>query len=328
MTPGHERDRMWERVLLATDGSTAAHPAERLAQRVARACGAALRIVSVVPFEPWRDRTYDVNRLYLEERQREVRTDLAAMAVRARAAGLAVTTHEPVGIPSQEILACASAWSADLLILGTQGRTGLDHVLIGSTAERVVRIAPCSVLTVRASAPVEAAGGEASSPEQAVFRRILVPLDFSESSPQVLREAVRLARRCGATLTLLHVVEPVGYGVDFTVRHALSGSALREDLQKTVEARVAECRAQGVAAEGQVVPGVPVDVIVRDAEAAKSELIVMGTHGRRGWSHLRFGSVAEAVVRYAPCPVLTVRCGRDGGGASAGVPIGSPAIAT
>ncbi len=319
---------MWERVLLATDGSAAARPAERLAQRVARACGAALGVVSVVQFEPWRDLSYDVNRLYLEERQRETRADLAATAERLRAGGLSVTTHDPVGIPSQEILSLASSWPADLLIMGTQGRTGLDHVLIGSTAERVVRTAACSVLTVRASAPAGEAVGDPAASNDAAFQRLLVPLDFSESSHRVLREAIRLARGCGAALMLLHVVEPVGYGVDFTIRHVLSGSALREDLRGTLDVRVAECRAQGVTADGQVVPGVPVDVILRAAEASKSDLIVMGTHGRRGWSHLRFGSVAEAVVRYAHCPVLTVRCGSGAGEAPVAVPVGSPAIAT
>ncbi|MFO0775384.1 MAG: universal stress protein [Nitrospiraceae bacterium] len=301
---------VWSRILVATDGSEAARPAEDCARDLAQVCGASLDLVSVVEFESWRDLSYDVNRLYLDARQREVREALDEAAARLRVGDRPVTTHDPVGNPSQEIVALAASLPADLVVLGTHGRTGLDHVLIGSTAERVVRAATCDVLTIRAGV-AHASVGESGAQRKPPFQRLLVPVDFSDYSQAVVDAATRLARGFGSLLTLLHIVEPIGYGVDFTIRHALSGSALREDAERALDQLVATCRAQGVTAEGRVVPGLPTDAIVRAAEACESDAIVMGTHGRRGWSRLRFGSVAEAVVRQAGCPVITVRCGDE-----------------
>ena len=142
-------------------------------------------------------------------------------------------------------------------------------------------------------------------------KNILCPVDFSDSSDHAMRYAVALAQTFGVALTLLHVVAPVVA--------ALPGeTALPDTLQTDIDELAAACEARmqqtvgALAAEGhavqpRVLNGVPFVEIIRYARDAETDLIVMGTHGRTGLGHLLIGSVAERVVRKAPCPVLTVK---------------------
>ncbi|GKS60037.1 universal stress protein [Nitrospira sp.] len=290
-------------ILLATDGSASAKPAQELALTLAQRFHAVLHVVAVLEFESWRDLEYRVNQLYLEDRRREVRDLIAAVEREARAVHVTVVPHEPIGAPSQEIVALAASEHADLIVLGTHGRTGLDHVLIGSTAERVLRTAPCPVVTVRSGIPTQMG---LFSPSRA-FDELLVAVDFSECSLEAVEYAAQLGERFGSTLTLLHVVEPVAYGLDFTLSHALTGAALRADVERSMSGLVEAFKRRGLTAHQEILPGLPADVIPRVAVERRSDALVIGTHGRRGWSHFRFGSVAEAVARHAKCPVFAVR---------------------
>jgi nucleotide-binding universal stress UspA family protein len=121
------------------------------------------------------------------------------------------------------------------------------------------------------------------------FRRMLFPTDFSEASRVAGRMAAALARESGAQLTLLHVVPPV---TDPSPSPTLA--ALATEL------------APGMSVTTEVLSGLPASRIVEYAQRRGVDLIVMGTHGRTGLSAALLGSVAEAVVRRAPCPVLTV----------------------
>jgi nucleotide-binding universal stress UspA family protein len=142
------------------------------------------------------------------------------------------------------------------------------------------------------------------------IRHILVPTDFSESSARTLDDAVGLAQAFGAKLTLLHVVELPSYVTDgHTPVHV--SVALRDDLQGHAQRELAKLPPEGSGAPveiaRQVVVGVPHRQILETAVAERVDWIVMATHGRTGLSHLVMGSVAERVVRTAPCPVLTIR---------------------
>lgn len=143
------------------------------------------------------------------------------------------------------------------------------------------------------------------------FTTILVPTDFSHASDAALGYARMLAARFGASLHLLHVVDEPGSWSE--VYAALPEIQLRfsADAAKRLEA-MAACLQPPVHATSAVVCGAPVPSIVKVAESTDADLIVMGTHGRRGMGHLLLGSVAERVVRLAPCPVLTVRESRAG----------------
>ena len=143
------------------------------------------------------------------------------------------------------------------------------------------------------------------------IRRILAPTDFSDLSKQGLKSALELAQSFGAELLLIHVVEPPPYPVEGIVPSHL-GATLLDDLERQASHDLAhqmlpETQGSTVSVARRVVVGIPYRKIVEVAEAEKSDLIVMTTHGRTGLSHLVMGSVAEKIVRTAPCPVLTIR---------------------
>jgi nucleotide-binding universal stress UspA family protein len=145
------------------------------------------------------------------------------------------------------------------------------------------------------------------------LKKILVATDFSEPSEAALAYGRELARSFGAALTVVHVVENVlsrAYGID--------GGAMMIDpeLQRQIEAAAREHVERNIFEEDRkvlkatgvvLVSNAPADAIVDFARRSNIGLVVMGTHGRGGVAHLVMGSVAERVVRTAPCPVLTVR---------------------
>lgn len=142
------------------------------------------------------------------------------------------------------------------------------------------------------------------------FKKILVPVDFSSDSAQAVRMAMDLALRYEAALTLIHVYEPVAYMMPdantFFTQPQLD--QLFAELRKHLDALQAEARAGGVVrVETRLEQGFAVSEICESAKRMGCDLIVMGTHGRTGLSHLFLGSVAERVLRMAPCPVLTVK---------------------
>jgi nucleotide-binding universal stress UspA family protein len=226
---------------------------------------------------------------------------LDAVQARLKANGQAITTRIEIGIPSQAVQAVAQATAADLVVVGTHGRTGLDHVLIGSTAERVVRIAPCPVLAVKADQ------GEAAVATSENIKRIVVPIDLSTCSLDALEYAAQFAKRMGASVTILHAMEPVAYGLDFSLTHGTEWKRQREYLEERLTVLTACLTSAGVNADHLLKPGVPVDSITSHVTQHPYDLMIMGTHGRRGISHLLVGSIASAMLRHAPCPVLTVR---------------------
>jgi nucleotide-binding universal stress UspA family protein len=206
--------------------------------------------------------------------------------------------------PADEIVTYAHVAGAGLIVMGTHGRSGVAHVLVGSVAERVVRAAPCPVLTVKEARPV---------PETALFNRILVPTDFSGPSNAALEYARLLAARFGGSLHLLHVVEDSVFGGPFSpVPEVAIGEQSPEGraaMLKKALARLDELVTPADRARfrmtTEVIVGKAADTIARHADVNGFDVIVMGTHGRTGITHMLFGSVAERVVRTAQCPVLT-----------------------
>jgi nucleotide-binding universal stress UspA family protein len=135
-------------------------------------------------------------------------------------------------------------------------------------------------------------------------RKILVPTDFSKSSQEGLRWATSLARDSGATLIIAHVEEPpmaYGGGEFYLGVEETTREELRKALVQVLPTDPA------VPFEHKLLIGDPATAIVTLAEDENVDLIVMGTHGRRGLTRLLMGSVAEAVIRRATCPVLTVK---------------------
>lgn len=289
-----------QRLLVATDLEPTTDGAVVLATYLAARFAAELHLlhVHVVAGE-----THDE-----EQEQRETEAllregrDRAADALKGTSGeGPPVTVHEHAvrGLSAAESIveACGSL-GCDLVAVGTHGRRGLRHLLVGSVAEELVRTASVPVLTVRP--------GTFNAPHQ--VKRILAPHDFSTHSLEAIRVAARWAEALGASVTLLHAVEPVVfpqlYAVDPLPDETFDRA--RERSATELETVAAEILA-GVPNETVVSSGTAAETILREADARASDLVVMGSRGLSGLEHLLLGSVAEKVLRRSPVPLLTVR---------------------
>jgi nucleotide-binding universal stress UspA family protein len=215
----------------------------------------------------------------------------------------ALTVHE-------EILAQADRLPADLIVMGTHGRSGFQRLLLGSVTEKVLRTARPPVLTVGAAPDVVPA-------RDFFFKRILCAVDFSDCSLAALRYAASLAESTGADLTALYVIEwiPVGYDPPLGPPTDLVGYRMAAEAEGRERLHKAVAAAAPKPAQAIVTSGKPYHEILRIAAERENDLIVLGIHGRNPLDRMLFGSTAEPVVRRSTCPVLTVR--RDADAASA-----------
>jgi len=292
-----------EHILTATDFSEASLPALTIAGQWAKAYGARLSIVHA--FDP----------MPLGAAANYPSTNVAAAANAVELSELANREldracegrFEGVEV-TRELIQQPAAWlgirdyaedhDVDLIVLGTHGRTGVERLLIGSTAERVTRHAHCPVLVVRGAAP------ESSFP-----RHVLVATDFSPQSERAFEPARELAVRCGAKLTVGHVYDssPIMLGEHPAFTDA---AALDAELKRKLRA-VMEERFAGVAGvrTALLAAASPVVGLADYAREENVDLIVIATHGRSGLARVLMGSVAERIVRHASCSVLIVRRG-------------------
>ena len=150
------------------------------------------------------------------------------------------------------------------------------------------------------------------------MKRILCPTDLSDAAEPAVEQASRLAGTLGAEVVLLYVASeaPLWNEPLYTRAVRRAFEAQRRWAENALAGRVAALAAAGVPARSLVRTGLAWEEIVRAASEEQADMIVMGTHGRSGLDRLLLGSVAERVVRQAPCPVLTVRPPTRGGGAS------------
>jgi nucleotide-binding universal stress UspA family protein len=239
----------------------------------------------------------------------------------AEAVGLDVVHAELWASSAEEgILDYVETHGVDLVVMATHGRTGFEHLVLGSVAEAVVRRAPCAVLTVRPTAPHA----------EVEVRRILAPVDLSPGSRRQVAHAKGLAALFRAELHLLHVL-PMGVPIP---HGDVYGRPEPPSAAEVAEAREALRRlhADADGPEGPEGPEGPVTLhvepeergldwafggrsdatppaaeILAKAEHLDADLLVMGSHGRTGFKRLFLGSVAEEIVRKAPCPVFVVK---------------------
>lgn len=300
------------RILVATDYSASAIVALNYACTIANKFDAELHILhvieeplpSVIPEGVWID-PQDVlpglvhdGKLFLAERTKNLRLESKVQVVRA------VTT----GYPSEKIHRYADDHHMDLIVLGTRGNRGLSRAVMGSVAEKTVRLAKCPVLTLHYSH--EPGLDNATLADQpVVLRTILVATDFSPPANRARDLAMALATKFGAAVHMLNVVTeplPIPGPEGMWVRPEDLTPACVETASKALADNVASIEPQSqclIIREVKV--GYPIDVIQSYAADHKVDLIVLGTQGHRGLAHLLLGSVAEKVVRFASCPVLT-----------------------
>jgi nucleotide-binding universal stress UspA family protein len=185
--------------------------------------------------------------------------------------------------------------------MGTHGRRGLGHLILGSTTEEVVRRAKCPVFSVR----------ESEKPKSLdAINKILVPVDFSDYSKSALAYAAGIAESYRAQLQLVHVIEETMHPA-----YSLSGKSSRIDLIPGIEEDYRKkirkmIKASGISMEDTEIiinSGQAALNIIKFADENLSDLIVIATHGLTGIEHFFLGSVTEKVVRMAPCPVFTIK---------------------
>ena len=292
------------KIMVPTDFSEASKQSVPYAVAFAKKFGARITLVYVASARAAAE--FSRVGIVLEEKLAMERAEESLREFRAKefAQSLPVQTQLLTGAPFAEINNAAQSLNIDLIILSTQGRTGLKHFFLGSTTERVVRHAPCPVLTIREQ-PLQV---KFPGDSPCGFKRILVPIDFSEASHKALFYATAFAEGCGAEITLLHVVElpaypELGYA-HVPMKEAEQKKAALEtlelaDLELGKSARLIKSRLVRV--------GNPSQEIIEEARTQNSDLIVISTHGHGGLRHLLLGSTTEKVMRHASCPVLVVR---------------------
>jgi nucleotide-binding universal stress UspA family protein len=193
---------------------------------------------------------------------------------------------------------------ADLVVLGTHGRAGLEHLFLGSVAEKLIRRLPCSVVTVsHEEARTWAAPG--------LITRIVCATDFSEMSKEALRFGLALAEKHHASMTLLHVVENLPDPKGALTRASVDIDGLRRALEQGAIDRLVKTIEQtgetGVRIQPRAMLGSAHKEILRIAAEERADLIVIGAQGHGLFEHMLSGSNAQHVIRHATCPVLTVR---------------------
>jgi nucleotide-binding universal stress UspA family protein len=292
-----------QRILVPTDFSECSDQAIVHAAFLARQYDAALTLLHVVPVAP----AYPMAGVSAEDTKRpeDVAEQLDALVERHDLDGVAVETAvdrgESIGAA---ILEHAAERGADLIVVGTHGRRGIRRLLLGSEAEVVVRGAEVPVFAVRRQqSPV--------SPHR--FERVLAPTDLSAASEAAVRQAAELARRYDARLDLLHVVEQIPtYDLPGIYQSALppqaeAASALEQHARDGLEALAADLSLADERVRLLLEHGDAASTIVDHAADEGSDLVVLASHGRTGLERFLLGSVAEKVIRTAPCPVFVTK---------------------
>jgi nucleotide-binding universal stress UspA family protein len=205
--------------------------------------------------------------------------------------------------PFDEICRLSHKIPAELVVVPTHGRTGLKHVFLGSTAERIVQHSTCPVLVTRGNSP------QPKNDSRFTIKKILVPVDFSSCSREGLRYAIPFANEFGAKIFLLHATY-LGYiySTESTAIYDIPGlqEAARKNAERKMRDFVRSMNFGAVKFETAFTEGSPGLDICGFAKDNDVDLIITSTHGFTGLKHMLMGSVAEQVVRHAPCSVLVV----------------------
>ena len=285
-------------VLLATDFSASAKQAEAAAIEVARRFGSRLHLVHALelPLPIYEPYTLAAPDIFLSESKKSAQEKLTAIWDTLRAEGLEGTAELGEVPAPLAIVKRAEAVDADLVVVGTEGHTGIRHLLMGSVAEAVIKRAPCSVLTAR-NGDADLRGGT-----------VIVGTDFSEHARLALEAACALSERLEADLHLVHAAvtsPPLVSPYEIAVPTAYRDAALRH-ARTQLDELAERCRTpRPVTTEISTDP--PAVALPAIAEKLAARIIVLGSHGRTGVKHALLGSVAERTTRHAPCSVWTLR---------------------
>jgi len=285
-----------ERLLLATESSEFSEGAIRESIQLAKRCGSKLTAMSVIESNPEFESEAPA---ILEKMEKEVLAHLESVKARAKQGGVACETITYEGEDSYKYIVEESVkQKSTMIIMGRRGKKGFRRLVMGSTTSWTIGHAPCSVMVVPRAAQVD-------------FKSIVVATDGSKYSNAAASEAIGIAKRNNAKLTVLAVVP-----ADIAMPTEIDFSALQREKIADQDMQAAEKNAKavkdaaqkaGVDAQAFVMSGKPADAIIEIARDKTADLIVVGSHGRTGLDRLLMGSVTERVIVMSSCAVLAVK---------------------
>lgn len=282
---------MFEKILVALDGSESSLHALRETFRLARAEKSAVRVVSVVP--PYEEELslVGVKKGVVELMREPFQKALVDAAKTAEAHSVRIQASCEEGEPHETIVDLAEAEHCNLIVVGVRGCNPANQVLMGSLTARVIGYSRTDILVV----PLNGTFG---------LDKILFAIDGSKFSDGAMQRAFTFHRTYGSKLYALSVadVPPHLYGVSPAAAEGIIANA-RENLVQVEQ----KADAAGVLIEPLLREGDPAQLITDIAETQHIELIVIGSHGRSGLGRLLMGSVTERVIGHARCPVLVTR---------------------
>lgn len=285
-------------VLYPTDFSDIAGAAKTYAAYICRQMGATLHIVHAAQYT---EQDSTASHDYVLAEQKDWSPSFQEYMELQNPHKLQVDSVLPAEISghsvSEILLNYADLNDIDLVVLGTHGHRAIGRILLGSTAEKIVRLAKCSVLTV---------GGKAHKMLGPGIERILVPVDFSEFSLNALDTAEQLAQSFSAKISLLHVFQPISFPLPYGVTTPnILTEEVRDRTHRALDALGANSSGDEVSTH--IENGFPEHEINAFAQKNDTDLIVIASHGLTGLNRFLQGSVSQEVVRQAPCPVYTVK---------------------
>ncbi|HET6362674.1 MAG TPA: universal stress protein [Gemmatimonadota bacterium] len=286
----------WKNALVATDFSDSGKEAVATAVSLVKRSKGTLAVVSVAERPPMFPHSFherhseDPDELW----SRHARSSMRALVKRLRRQLPRTRGFVRVGTPWREIVSLAEELRVEGIVVGSRGLSAIQRLLLGSTAENVVRHAPCPVLVVR-NGPLKR------------IRRVLLPVDWDEGSKAAVRYAVE---RTGEDVKL-HAIHAIGFPRMIEPEFA---DALADDAHSSRKLRKFLDRLGAEHVSSKVILGEPAEAILDAAEDV--DLVVIATRGRKGAARAVLGSVAEKVVRRAEGPVLVVPPARPRKGGS------------
>jgi len=293
------------RVLCPTDFSVFSAHAFRHALALAHQFRARVKVVHVIPVSAsvGGPEFFAMGLPSSAEQQQHAAVEMRRFVEPAMGSGVEVTTEIREGQPWREILAAAHDLPADLVALGTHGRSGFERFLLGSVTERLLALLPCPALTV---CHEERRTWESPG----VVKRILVATDFSPAAMGAVALALPLAEKARSEVTLLHVIDTLpdaSEHVHYAVPElAPLRRALEEQAAPRLQAAAPDILRNGSKVQKRLATGRAPDVVLKIAAEMRADLIVLGTRGHGVLGRLLFGSTSDRVVREATCPVVTV----------------------
>ena len=289
---------MYQTILLPTDGSAGAAEATARALDLARATDATVHALSVVDTGAEPPVLTDAHREEFRQKQRG-RCEAATRTVDDHASRLGLDVVEAVrqGVPHEEIRAYAAEHDADLVVMGTHGRTAAERAVLGSTTQRVITLGDVPVVAVRRD------GDVADLPTgHAMYDDVVIATDGSDAAERAATHGIEIAEHYGADVHVVYVVDAATYDLGDAPRSIIG--LLTEGGQSATDAIADTARELNLPAEADVLRGVPEDEIRDFAEGVGADLLVAGTRGRAATSDRFLGSTTARLVERAEMPVL------------------------